>query len=525
MTLISVHCFLFALAVILLYFVLPKKWQWLVLVAGNLYFYISFGLQYLFYLLFDALISYGAALAFDRMNQTAVKAMEGMDAAGKEEARRQLLKRKKKLSALAIVAILFFWILIKYGNFFLSNLQSVLLFFSAPWRPGTLELILPLGMSFYTFHAIGYLIDVYRKKYPAEKNFLKYFCFVSFFPHMIEGPFSRFDDLGRSLLQQHSFSYERFCQGMARILWGVFKKVVIADPLASTITIILSQYQDYGGIHIVFSLILYSIRLYADFSGYMDIVCGFCRILGISLAENFARPYFAQSVEEYWRRWHITLGRWFRDYVFFPASMSRAGTRLSKWARKKWGAKMGKLIAGYFALIFVWTATGLWHGASWTYLVWGYLNLVVIVISMQLADFYARCRKKLSISDSNRLWKGFRILRTYFLVSLFRFFGIAPSLSAAFSILKHGITDFRLGAVTNTSGFFVGMFREEILFMGIGVIFLLVTDILQETGKWDKFKEKSPIPLRALVYSVMLLLIVLMSKGADVSQGFMYANF
>ena len=525
MTLISVHCFLFALAVILLYFVLPKKWQWLVLVAGNLYFYISFGLQYLFYLLFDALISYGAALAFDRMNQTAVKAMEGMDAAGKEEARRQLLKRKKRLSALAIVAILFFWVVIKYGNFFLNSINSVLSLLSFSWESSVAELVLPLGMSFYTFHAIGYVVDVYRKKYPAERNFFRFFTFLSFFPHMIEGPCSRFDQLGNSLFKEHSFSYSRLCDGVSRILWGVYKKIVIADPLAATVSGILGDYEAYGGVHILFAMAVSSIRIYADFSGYMDIVCGFCRILGIELAENFMRPYFARTVDEYWRRWHITLGRWFRDYVFFPLSMGKTGSKIAKAARKRWGPKMGKLLSGYFALIFVWTATGLWHGANWTYLFWGYLNLLVIMSTMQLSDTYAVWKQKLHIDSEGRMWKLFCIVRTYILVSFFRFFSISPSLGVAFGTVGRLFTKFSFSEFSDLSGFFVGMFREEILMAGIGTAALIVVDLIQENNAWNRVKEKCPFVLRALIYSSMLLMIVMMLRGTDVSKGFIYANF
>ena len=502
MVLVSARCLIFALIVAAVYFIIPKKLQWVVLLAANVWFYCSFGAVYILYIISACLISFNAALFLEKKPA-----------------------KKKLISAIAVAGILGVWIVIKYGAFLIANINNVIAAFAKGVSIGMPELILPLGMSFYTFHAIGYVVDIYRKKYPAEHNLLRYFTFLSFFPHMIEGPFSRYDQLGKSLREEHSFSADRLYEGTARILWGVFKKIVIADPLASTVNMILGEYESYGGIHIVFALLVYSIRLYADFSGYMDIMCGFCRILGIELAENFRRPYFAKTVDEYWRRWHITLGRWFRDYVFYPVSMGRAGVKLSKWARKKWGPKTAKLISGYFALIFVWTATGLWHGANWTFLVWGYLNLFVIVSTMQLTDFYNAVKAKLHIKSESFAWKGFCMLRTFLLVSFFRFFSISASVGVAFSTIAHCFRDFRLSAVTDPSGFFVGMYREELIICGIGVLFLVTADVLKENGKWDKLKAGTPLVCRAFIYGLMMLMIVVMTRGEDVSKGFIYANF
>ena len=253
-------------------------------------------------------------------------------------------------------------------------------------------------MSFYTFYAIGYLVDVYRGKYPAERNFGKYLTFLTFFLHIVQGPFSRYDELGKSLFQKHSFTYMRLCTGCSRILWGITKKTVIADKIDIVITTIFSYYDEYSGIYIFFALACYSIRLYADFSGYMDIVCGFSYILDIELKENFRQPYFAKSVDEFWRRWHITLGAWFKDYVFYPISMGKISQKIGKWSRNTWGFAIGKLIPGYLALIGVWTLTGLWHGANWGYLIWGYLNMIAILFSMQFSGYSRRIQQKMHLN-------------------------------------------------------------------------------------------------------------------------------
>ena len=526
MSLISLDCFKFALITVIAYFLIPKRFQWFVLFIANIWFYCSYGPVYIVFLVLAGAVSYFGARILEKENNDGAKRISAAgDDKEKEEARRGLLRRKKTIAFITIILVMSAWIVLKYGNFLAGNVFALLAVFGPAISFEGFDWVLPLGMSFYTFHAIGYVVDVYRKKYPAEKNFLKYFTFLSFFPHMIQGPFSRFNDLSKTMFAGNSFSYTRLCEGASRILWGAFKKAVVADPTAGTVNMILGAYADHTGIQIVFAFCLYSIRLYADFSGYMDMVCGFCHILGIGLEENFRQPFFAKTVDEYWRRWHITLGRWFRDYVFYPASMSRNGMKISKWARNKWGAKTGKLISGYFAMIFVWTATGLWHGANWTYLVWGYLNLIVMCSTMQLSDKYTLIKEKLKIRSDSFLWKLFCMIRTYILISAFRFFSVAKDIRSAVATIAKVFTDFRISMIRQPSEFFVGMFREEIILMAIAAAAIFTVDILNETGRWAKVKEKCPAVLRALAYSIMIVMIILMLKTDDITGGFMYANF
>lgn len=418
------------------------------------------------------------------------------------------------------------WAVLKYGNFFIDNINMILDGLHLNWQWRKIPFILPLGMSFYTFHAAGYLIDIYRGKYKAEKNFCRFFTFISYFPHVIEGPFSRYDSLGTSIIQIHSFSWDRLCAGCARILWGVFKKTVVADKIGISVSAILSEYQSYSGTHILFAIFAYGIQIYADFSGYMDIVCGLSHILGIELAENFQQPYLARSIEEFWRRWHITLGKWFRDYVFYPVSMGKTAQKLGRWARKRWGPKMGKLLPGYLALLFVWTATGLWHGASWKYLVWGYLNLFAILSTMQMADRYIKIKERLHISDHNIAWQGFCVIRTFALVCFFRFFSITDGVYTAFFMLKRIFTNLHPGWLMAPQKLFVALGRAEKSAFLVGVIFIFTVDILCETGKWEAAKAKCPMPLRNLVYTVLIFAVLLIAGGDnDLVKGFMYANF
>lgn len=527
MSIVSFQFMLFSIVVVILYFMVPSKWQWMILLVANIMFYGFSGVRFLMYVFFTVVITYWAALKLETFSEIGTALISIANSTDlKKEIKRNILTIKKIICSIAIIVGMGIWIVLKYSNFFIGNINALLLMIGKSMMIPSVNWILPIGISFYTFHAVGYLVDVYRGKYPAEKNFFKYFTFITYFPHIIQGPFSRFDFAGRSMLEKHQFSYERLCQGCARILWGVYKKLVVADKLGIAVNAILTSYMDYSGMHILFAIFGYCIELYADFSGYMDIACGISNILGIVMAENFKQPYFARTVDEFWRRWHITLGKWFKDYVFYPVSMGIVGQKLGKWARKKWGAKMGKLVPGYFALIFVWTATGLWHGASWTYLVWGYLNLLVIMSTMQLADFYDSVKTKIHIESESWLWQLFCIVRTFILVCFFRFFSVASSLNIALSMLKHMFQNLHLQILKTPVVLFVNMNHIEICAVLFGVCLILIVDILNETGKWDKIKVKCPLIMRNLIFTFLIFAIMLIAGGDnDLARGFMYANF
>ena len=528
MSIISFGFLAFCVLTVALYFIVPKKVQWVVLLAANTAFYLFSGPKYILFIVLTSLATFFSGIALDRINVSSAAAVKACsDSAEKKIIKAAALKKKKLICTLATILGMGIWIVLKYGNMFIDTFNSAVALFGGDLNVSTMSIILPLGISFYTFHAVGYMVDVYRGKYSAEKNFFRYFTFVSFFPHIIQGPFSRYDGLGKSIFEQHSFSYDRLCRGCARILWGVFKKAVVADKLGIAVNTITDDYMSYSGTHLVFALLLYSFRIYADFSGYMDIMCGICDILGISLDENFNQPFFARSTEEFWRRWHITLGHWFRDYVFYPISMSKTAQKMGKSARKKWGAKMGKLLPGYFALIFVWTATGMWHGSSWTYLIWGWMSLFIIIFSTHMEDVYKKTKAFLHIKDTNFAWILFSIIRTYVLLSVIRVFAIANSLPMAGRMLYYSVTRFSFSAFKQPLGLFAGMNNKlEILFAVIGVLAMLTVDVLKETNKWEPVKQKCPMLLRNVVYTLLICMIFLVAGGNnDLIGGFMYANF
>ncbi len=520
MSLVSFSFLFFLLIFGSLYFILPKKIQWIVLLAGNFVFYAFSGWQFLIYILVCTFSTWYAALQIEK-NETELKSAlpEISEKEQKTALRNSYSRKKRRWITAALILTLGIWIVLKYGPFLLDNFAVIA---KMPELKGTLKFIVPLGMSFYTFDAIGYMIDVSRGKYPAEKNFFKYLTFVSYFPHIIQGPFSRFDSLGKTLFAEHTFSYDRLCQGASRILWGYFKKLIIADKLSVSVNEIFTNYQSYNGIHVLFVMFLYGIQLYADFSGYIDIVSGISRILGIDLAQNFRQPYFSTSVEEFWRRWHMTLGQWFRDYLFYPISRSERARKI----RNRFRPEIAKHMVSFIAMFWVWSASGLWHGANWTFLIWGWLNMLIMWFSQILIPCYRKTRDFLHISENNKIWHVFRILRTFCIVCFLFFITRADSFAVIQQMLLKLFNGFNRKLIMHPLRLFPQMQIRDIYIMGTASVMMLIADMLAEQGKWEQIKEKTPFLIRDLIYIFMFFSLILFADaGSDITRNFIYANF
>ncbi len=527
MSIFSVTFACFIIITGFLYFILPKKFQWVVLLAGNLVFYAWSGPRYLIYLLSCAFFTWIAALQIEKNNVLLHQKLTEASDQGEKTALRKLFRRKKQLwTTAAMVLTLGVWIVLKYGQFILDIISPVFSLFGAAGPSGIIKAVVPIGMSFYTLDAAGYLMDVSRGRYEPDRNYFHYLTFVSYFPHIIQGPFSRYNQLGETLFAQHRFSYDRLCQGASRILWGYFKKMIIADKLVVAVNEIFSHYDNYWGIHILFVTILYGIQIYADFTGYMDIVSGISHILGITLDKNFDQPYFAVSVEEFWRRWHMTLGHWFRDYLFYPISMSKRMQRTGKRLRERFGPRTAKLFVSSIAMFWVWSATGLWHGANWTFLVWGWLNMIVMIISQILDPFYEKARQACHISLKNRLWHLFRVVRTFCLICFFRFFSRADTLQTAVSMLRRLGSGINRKLLLHPLQLFPKMEPKDIYIALAAAVMMLIVDILCEKGKWEQAKEKTPFIVRNLIYVFMIYVLILFAgTGEDIAANFIYQNF
>jgi D-alanyl-lipoteichoic acid acyltransferase DltB (MBOAT superfamily) len=393
------------------------------LLAASYIFYAIADTRYLAFIAATTLSSYAASRIIGRMADAEAAYLGGDGALlSKEERKAYKAKQKKKRFGILVLALVFnFGILavLKYTAFAVYNINSLLHFFGAA-ELSMPSLLLPMGISFYTFGTMGYLIDAYRGKAKIEKNLFKMALFVSFFPSIVQGPISRFGDLEPQLVSEHRFELKGFSFGIQRVLWGYFKKLVIADRALVAVNSLIDSPNEYKGAYVFLLIILYSIQIYADFTGGIDITIGIAEALGIRLAENFKRPFSSRSTKEYWNRWHITMGSWFTDYVFYPISFCRPMLSLSKKSREIFGQKVGKRVPVYLATSVTWFLTGFWHGAGWNFIVWGMLNCLVLLVSQELEPIYARFKAKFPRLTASSAYGAFMAIRTFLLMGLIR---------------------------------------------------------------------------------------------------------
>lgn len=527
MSFLSLKFLIFLVILFCVYFGVPRKWQGTVLLIANMVFYLSSGIRYAAFILITAFSVWCVALLLERTSERYKEERKACQTREEKQLNKaRCAADKKKIMAAVMILNFGIWFLLKYSAFLFGNLQKICQgigsgIFRVP------DFVLPLGISFYTFIAIGYCIDVYRGKYPAEKRFDRFLLFLSFFPHIVQGPFSRYDRMKDSLNAEHHFSFDRMGEGIIRILWGYFKKVVIADRLGVVVQTIYAGEGGYGGIYVLVLMICVTLQLYADFSGYMDIAVGICRVLDIHLEENFRQPFFSRSIEEVWRRWHITLGAWFRDYLFYSVSMSKAAQKIGKKCKGKVSAATARLVPSYIALAAVWTVTGFWHGAAWNFLIWGWMNMTFIILGMQLAPFYGRIKERLHIADENRAWRFFQMLRTFLLFGYMEMFSDSGSTMGSIRLTVSLFTEHNWELLGKPRSLFPGVDGFDVCIVLIGVILLLVVDILKEKGK-DLYQLLGSVPIvvRYIGYAGLFYAVILLGNtGANLAGGFMYAQF
>jgi alginate O-acetyltransferase complex protein AlgI len=383
-----------------------------------------------------------------------------------------------------------------------------------------------MGISFYIFQSVGYMIDVYRGKYPPEANLFRFALFVSFFPQLIQGPISRFDDLSKTLYQEHAFNGRTVSFGLQRILWGFFKKVVIADRIMAAVTTIVKTPDQYTGIYVLLGMLFYAVQLYADFTGGIDITIGIAQVLGIKVAENFERPFFAKSITEFWRRWHITMGTWFRDYIFYPISISRPMLNLAKKSRARFGDNFGKRVTVYLSTIVVWFATGIWHGASWNFVVWGLLNGLVIIISQELSPFYSWFHKTFNVRDKFA-FRLFQVVRTVLLMSSLRILDCYRNVGLSFRQFGTMFTTWNVGEIFQGSLLKLGLSVSDYVILILGVALMTTVSLLQRSGSLREKLADRPSALRyALTIGAIMVILTVGAYGIGYdSAQFIYNQF
>lgn len=432
-------------------------------------------------------------------------------------------KRTRKYLWLGMGLILAVWIYVKVGK--LMNWDSADSF--RDWILGH-GILVPLGISYYSLSSIGYLLDVFWRKAKAEKSFLRLAVVMTYFPHIVQGPISRYSKLFPQFAALPGFSYDRVCFGLQRMLWGYIKKLVIADRLIVYTSAVFHAPGDFAGMEIFLAVVLSVFQLYADFSGCMDIVCGISQVIGVSLDENFRQPLFSKSASEFWTRWHITLGAWTKEYIYLPIAMN---PRFMKWTRqlKKNGKPwLASFIKALIPLMTVWLFTGLWHGTGWDYLVWGLYWCVLMTLAKETAPLCEKITARMKISTGRKYYLLWQKIRTCLIFGIGRTFTVTGSLSGCLLLWKQFFSGHRIWVLFDGSLYQHGLDQKDFYVALIGIILILVIDTLHEKGvKIRQTIAAQPLPVRWIVYYAAIFIIVILGiygPGYNASS-FVYGAF
>ncbi len=437
----SVGFLLFSAGVLVLYYLLGRKRQKWVLAAANLVFYAIAGLQYLPFLLVTMLTTYAVGRVIGSIYERADAALPACTtAAEKKQVKADAKGKAKRALRWGLVVTIALLAVCKYVPFIITNLNGLLSLFRIPAIP-VFRLILPLGISFYSFMAISYILDVYWKRYSPEKDFLNYAVYLSYFPHIVQGPIDRFNEFRDQINSGVVFNPKNLMFGAELLLWGLFKKLVIADRLNLFVSYVFDHWQENSGAILFLAVMIYSVQIYADFSGCIDIVTGVSEMFGIRLRKNFNHPFFSRSLAEFWRRWHISLQEWLKDYVYYPVFASGMMRRVKKRLTGKGRTRAAELFSSCFPILVVWLITGIWHGASWNFVLWGLFHASLLIGSQVLEPFFIKVREKLGIvGEGGRLWHLWQMIRTFLLCGLGRIFFRTADIHSAFGYIGRMFT-------------------------------------------------------------------------------------
>ena len=482
--------------VVLVYFVIPRKIRTFWLLVASYFFYMSWNAKYAVLIGLSTLITYISALLLDNV--------------GTDD------RRYRKLTlAVCIIVNLGLLGVFKYANFFIESIDSLISILHITNIEQHFDILLPVGISFYTFQAIGYVIDVYRGDTRAEKNLIRYALFVSFFPQLVAGPIER----SKNLLNQIDNIQEicvvnirRITSGIIIMIWGLFVKMVIADRIAILVNTVFDNYRSYGSIELGAAALGFTLQIYCDFGSYSLVALGAARVMGLDLMENFVSPYFATSIADFWSRWHISLTTWFRDYLYIPLGGNRKGT-----ARK------------YINIMIVFLVSGLWHGADWSYVLWGGIHGLYRVIGESTLRIRSKFATKLNVNTRCFSWRLLKIMTTFLFVAFAWIFFRAPSIQDAFGYIHHMITNPNPWVLFNEGVYSLGLSRPEMNILAVSVTLLVLVDIIRyKKGMLiDAFLFSQNIWFE---WSVIIILIVMVfvfgQYGPDFNpQQFIYFQF
>ncbi len=485
----SIQFLVFFPVVTALYFLSPHRYRWLLLLAASCYFYMAFIPAYILILAVTIVIDYFAGIYIERS--------EG--------------KKKRKFLILSIASLCLVLFVFKYFNFFNHSFAVLAEKFEVEYPIQNIGLILPIGLSFHTFQSLSYVIEVYRGKQKAERHFGLYSLYVMFYPQLVAGPIERPQQLLYQFYEHHKFDYKRITDGLKLMTWGMFKKVVIADRLAVFVNQVYGSPNDYEGISLAIATVFFAFQIYCDFSGYSDIAIGAAQVMGFKLMQNFNRPYFSKSISEFWKRWHISLSTWFRDYLYIPLGGNRVG--IPRW---------------YLNLFITFMVSGLWHGANWTFVIWGGLHGFYLITGIVTRDVRSKVTAAIGLARRKSLHRFIQMIITATLVCVTWVFFRASSFDDAMLIL------YRMFAGMGNLAQMFGPDRKHILYLDQNlfdfasciflILFLGLIELIQRKGSIIQMMNNwKPVYRWAFYYAVII--VILLFGQYEIAQRFIYFQF
>ena len=524
---ISIAFLGFTVVSLALYWLVPQKARAYILLAASLFFYALNAKWLLLPILALTAVVYGCSVWIGKKDAAFAAAKTDMPREERKSAKQKLKKKKQGILLLECAAAFGMLIVFKYTGFLAGTLNAALSLFTKAAVPIP-TLLLPLGISYYTLSVVSYAADVYYGKVQPEKNPLKLLTYATYFPHIVEGPIASYAPFSKQLDAPNALTFDRFLRAAERILVGLLKKMIIADRAGMAADVVFSHPGEYHFIAAAGGIVLYAVQLYFDFAGCIDLVRGVSELFGIELAENFRRPFFSRSVQEFWRRWHMTLGGWIRNYIFYPLSLTKWNTRLTTKAGTIKNAYFRSTLPMLLPLLFVWLFTGIWHGASWKYVLYGLYYYIILASGLLFEPVFALVCKKLHIRRESGAYHVFQILRTDLLVlaglTLFR----ADTVRQAGRIL---LSVFQIGAIVPELAGLKDASTLSILdfaLLLIGTAAFAVLSVCEEKKEFNLFDalEKRPAVRWLFVTAAILAVIALGVYGAGyTAKPFVYAQF
>ena len=477
----SIHFLIFFPIVILLYFSIPHKYRWILLLASSYYFYMSWKAEYIILIMISTLVDYISGIQIHKSTSQ---------------------RRKNLFLGFSLASNFGLLFAFKYFNFFSDSFRILLQQFTIQLSPLTLKVLLPIGISFYTFQTLSYTIDVYRGKIKPEKHLGIFAVYVSFFPQLVAGPIERAKNLLPQFYEKYYFEYKRVADGLKLMMWGFFKKIVIADRLSLIVSTIYNDPTSYTGLPLILATVFFAFQIYCDFSGYSDIAIGSAQIMGFSLMDNFKRPYFSRSIADFWRRWHISLSSWFKDYLYIPLGGNRVNIL-------RWGMN----------IMVVFVVSGLWHGANWTFVIWGGFHGVLLLIERFSKPAWDTFLKAIGLIKLPRIVHIVEIGITFILVNIGWVFFRANNIKDAFYILFNMFRGLNL----NFENMTIGVGWMDLIVAFIVIAFMEFVHLIQAHRSIRQFLDDRPIAVRWGIYLSLMLSILLF--GVFNGTQFIYFQF